>query len=549
MARSPLAGMPAPPSLLVDVHALLAAYVDLHPDPHDPAQQVSFGTSGHRGSSLRRTFNEDHVVAIAEAIARDRKRRAITGPLFVGRDTHALSEPALQSVVEVLAGHEIEVRYDAARGFTPTPVVSHAILTHNRGRSQGLADGIVITPSHNPPSDGGIKYNPPDGGPADTDVTGVVQEEANRILGEGLRGVRRIAGEAAWKASSVRPHDYLSEYVEDLDTVVDLEAIRGSGLKLGVDPLGGSSLPVWQRIEEVHRLGIAIVDDRIDPTFSFIPVDHDGKIRMDCSSPDAMAGLLRLRDRYDVAFGNDPDADRHGIVTRRAGLLNPNHYLAVAIDYLFGDGREWPSQIGVGKTLVSSSVIDRVVAARGRRLVEVPVGFKWFVPGLHGGTLGFGGEESAGASFLRRRPAPWSTDKDGLIPALLAAEMTARDGRDPGARFESLAGRFGDPAYNRVDAPAAAAQKAALARLSPQDVRATSLAGEQIERILTRAPGNDAPIGGVKVISQSAWFAARPSGTEDVYKIYAESFRGEDHLARVLEEAQQLVDATLAGVA
>ncbi len=549
MARSSLAGKPAPPSLLIDVPKLLAAYADRHPDPQDPAQQVSFGTSGHRGSSLHRTFNEDHVLAIAEAIARYRGRRAITGPLFVGRDTHALSEPALQSVVEVLAAHEIEVRYDAARGFTPTPVVSHAILTRNRGRTEGLADGIVITPSHNPPSDGGIKYNPPDGGPADTDVTGEIQEEANQILTEGLRGVRRMAGPAAWKASSVRPHDYLREYVEDLDTVVDLDAIRGSGLKLGVDPLGGSSLAVWQRIEETHRLGVDIVDDRVDPTFSFIPVDHDGKIRMDCSSPDAMAGLLRLRDRYDVAFANDPDADRHGIVTRQAGLLNPNHYLAVAIDYLFGDGRTWPDQIGVGKTLVSSSLIDRVVAARRRRLVEVPVGFKWFVSGLHDGTLGFGGEESAGASFLRLVPAPWSTDKDGLIPALLAAEMTAREGRDPGARFEGLADRFGRSAYNRLDAPAGAAQKAALGRLRPEDVRADTLAGEEIKQVLTRAPGNDAPIGGVKVLSENAWFAARPSGTEDVYKIYAESFRGEDHLAQVLREAQQLVDQTLAGAA
>ncbi|MGH7922729.1 MAG: phosphoglucomutase (alpha-D-glucose-1,6-bisphosphate-dependent) [Candidatus Dormibacteraceae bacterium] len=548
MARSPLAGKAAPASLLVDVPALLSAYASEHPDPRDPGQRVSFGTSGHRGSSLSRTFNEDHVLAIAEAVARDRERRGIDGPLFLGRDTHALSGPALQSVVEVLAAHQVEVRYDAARGFTPTPVVSHAILTHNRGRTQGRADGILITPSHNPPADGGIKYNPPNGGPADTDVTGVVQEEANQILAGGLRGVRRISGEAAWRATSVRPHDYLSEYVDDLAAVVDLDAIRASGLTLGVDPLGGSSLPVWQRIEETHRLGITIVDQRVDPTFSFVPVDHDGKIRMDCSSPDVMAGLLRLRDRYDVAFANDPDADRHGIVTARAGLLDPNHYLAVMIDYLFGGGRDWPAGIGVGKTLVSSSLIDRVVAARGRRLVEVPVGFKWFVEGLAGCTLGFGGEESAGASFLRRTPAPWSTDKDGLIPCLLAAEMTARGGRDPGVRFERIAGEFGLPAYRRVDAPADAAQKAALGRLTPSDVRATRLAGEDIRQVLTEAPGNAAPIGGVKVTSDSAWFAARPSGTEDVYKIYAESFRGPEHLSRVLGEAQSVVDGALAGI-
>ncbi|MFZ0217199.1 MAG: phosphoglucomutase (alpha-D-glucose-1,6-bisphosphate-dependent) [Candidatus Dormiibacterota bacterium] len=535
--------------MLIDPSRLLQAYTEDAPDPGDPAQRVSFGTSGHRGSSFRRTFNEAHVLAIAEAVCRDRRRRGIDGPLFVGRDTHALSEVALQSVVEVLAAHEIEVRVDADRGFTPTPVVSHAILTHNRGRRTGLADGLVITPSHNPPADGGIKYNPPNGGPADVDVTKAVEREANQLLQDRLRGVRRLAGAAAWQAPSVRAHDYLSEYVDDLGTVVDLDPIRGSGLRLGVDPLGGASVAFWERIVDRHRLPIEIVDARIDPTFSFVPVDHDGKIRMDCSSPDAMAGLLALRDRFDVAFANDPDADRHGIVTRGAGLLDPNHYLAVAIEYLFGEGRSWPAAIGVGKTLVSSGLIDRVVAALGRPLFEVPVGFKWFVEGLATATLGFGGEESAGASFLRRVPAPWSTDKDGLIPCLLAAEMTARDGRDPGHRFDAIAARHGLPSYRRVDAPADSTQKEVLGRLTPDLIDASTLAGEPVRHILTAAPGNGAPIGGVKVVAENAWFAARPSGTEDVYKIYAESFLGDDHLARVLTEAQAVVDRALASVA
>jgi phosphoglucomutase len=528
----------APPAgRLVDIARLTAAYFEGHPDVSMPGQRVAFGTSGHRGTSLDGTFTESHILAITEAICRHRRREGIDGPLFIGRDTHALSEPAYRTATEVLAAHGVSTLGDA--GFTPTPAVSHAILRYNRGRTSGLADGIVVTPSHNPPEDGGFKYNPPSGGPADTGVTGWVQAEANRLLAGGLAEVRRAAPEVA-------PHDYLGEYCGDLVGVIDLDAIRGAGLRLGVDPLGGSSVHYWPAIAERWGLDLEVVNDRVDPTFAFMPPDWDGKIRMDCSSPYAMAGLIGLKDRFDVAFGNDPDADRHGIVTRGAGLLNPNHYLAVAIAYLFDGGRSWPAATAVGKTLVSSSMIDRVTAGLGRRLHEVPVGFKWFVDGLLDASLGFGGEESAGASFLRLDGGAWSTDKDGLILALLAAEITARTGRDPGERYEALTGRYGRPAYRRVDAPASAAQKQALSGLTRDRVRAAELAGEPVRQILDAAPGNGAPIGGVKVVAESCWFAARPSGTEDIYKIYAESFQGDEHLARVLSEAQSIVDAAIA---
>jgi phosphoglucomutase len=539
------AGRPPDPSTLVDVGALVRAYYDEKPDPSVPAQRVAFGTSGHRGSSLAAAFNEPHILAMTEAICRWRGRRGIDGPLFLGRDTHALSEPAFRTAVEVLAGHGVDVMVDAAGGYTPTPAVSHAILTWTQGRRDHLADGIVVTPSHNPPDDGGFKYNPPNGGPADTDVTGWMQDEANRLLAAGLDGVPRVPYERAASGASVHRHDYVGAYVGDLGAVVDLDAIAGSGLRLGVDPLGGASVAYWAAIGDRHGLDLEVTNDAVDPTFRFMHVDWDGKIRMDCSSPYAMAGLIELKDRFDVAFGNDADADRHGIVTPGAGLLNPNHYLAVAIAYLFGGEREWPAGTAVGKTLVSSGMIDRVTADLGRRLVEVPVGFKWFVDGLLDGSIGFGGEESAGASFLRRDGTAWTTDKDGIALCLLAAEMTARGGRDPGDRYEALAGRFGHPAYRRVDAPATPEQKAALGKLSPDHVTASELAGEPITGVLTTAPGNGAPIGGVKVTTEHGWFAARPSGTEDVYKVYAESFRGEEHLERILEEAGRVVDAAL----
>jgi phosphoglucomutase len=539
------AGRPPDPSTLVDVGALVRAYYDEKPDPSVPAQRVAFGTSGHRGSSLAAAFNEPHILAMTEAICRWRGRRGIDGPLFLGRDTHALSEPAFRTAVEVLAGHGVDVMVDAAGGYTPTPAVSHAILTWNQGRRDHLADGIVVTPSHNPPDDGGFKYNPPNGGPADTDVTGWMQDEANRLLAAGLDGVPRVPYERAASGASVHRHDYVGAYVGDLGVVVDLDAIAGSGLRLGVDPLGGASVAYWAAIGDRHGLDLEVTNDAVDPTFRFMHVDWDGKIRMDCSSPYAMAGLIELKDRFDVAFGNDADADRHGIVTPGAGLLNPNHYLAVAIAYLFGGEREWPAGTAVGKTLVSSGMIDRVTADLGRRLVEVPVGFKWFVDGLLDGSIGFGGEESAGASFLRRDGTAWTTDKDGIALCLLAAEMTARGGRDPGDRYEALAGRFGHPAYRRVDAPATPEQKAALGKLSPDHVTASELAGEPITGVLTTAPGNGAPIGGVKVTTEHGWFAARPSGTEDVYKVYAESFRGEEHLERILEEAGRVVASAL----
>jgi phosphoglucomutase len=539
------AGMPPDPSTLVDVDALVRAYYDEKPDPSVASQRVAFGTSGHRGSALEAAFNEPHILAMTEAICRWRARQGIDGPLFLGRDTHALSEPAFRTAVEVLAGHGVDVMVDAAGGFTPTPAVSHAILTWNQGRREHLADGVVVTPSHNPPDDGGFKYNPPNGGPADTDVTGWMQDEANRLLAAGLDGVPRVPYERAASGANVHRHDYVGAYVGDLAAVVDLDAIAGSGLRLGVDPLGGASVAYWEAIGDRHGLDLEVTNDAVDPTFRFVHLDWDGKIRMDCSSPYAMAGLIELKDRFDVAFGNDADADRHGIVTPGAGLLNPNHYLAVAVAYLFGGERDWPATTAVGKTLVSSGMIDRVAADLGRRLVEVPVGFKWFVDGLLDGSIGFGGEESAGAAFLRRDGSAWTTDKDGIVLCLLAAEMTARGGRDPGDRYEELAGRFGRPAYRRVDAPATPEQKAALGKLSPDHVTASELAGEPITEVLTTAPGNGAPIGGVKVTTEHGWFAARPSGTEDVYKVYAESFRGEEHLERILEEAGRVVDAAL----
>jgi phosphoglucomutase len=541
MSVSERAGRLPDPESLVDVDALIGAYYDERPDPAVAGERVAFGTSGHRGTSTAATFNEAHVLAVAEAVCRYRTANDIDGPLFLGRDTHALSEPAARTIVEVLAAHDVTVMVDASDGFTPTPAISHAILTHNRGGG-GTADGIVVTPSHNPPEDGGVKYNPPHGGPADTDVTGWIQDEANRLLEDGLREVKRTN-----ERGSVERHDYVSAYVDDLPSVVDLALIRESGLKLGVDPLGGASAAYWAAIIERHGIDLTITNDQIDPTFRFVPVDWDGKVRMDCSSPYAMAKLTELADRFDVAFANDPDADRHGIVTPGAGLLNPNHHLAACIAYLFGGNRDWPDGTGVGKTLVSSAIIDRVVADLGRRLYEVPVGFKWFVGGLLDGSLGFGGEESAGASFLRLDGSAWSTDKDGLVPCLLAAEMTARTGADPGATFDALAERFGRPSYRRVDVAASAEDKRVLASLSAEQVTDEELAGEPISDVLTKAPGNGAPLGGVKVVSESAWFAARPSGTENVYKVYAESFRGDEHLAQVIAEAEQLVARALGG--
>jgi len=543
MSVSELAGRPADPSMLIDVDRLVRAYYEEQPDASVPAERVAFGTSGHRGSAADRSFNEAHILATTEAICRWRRQRGIDGPLYLGRDTHALSEPAFQTAVEVLVANQVETLVDATGGYTPTPAISHAILTHNRGRDRALADGIVVTPSHNPPSDGGFKYNPPHGGPAGSDVTGEIQDEANRLLADRLAGVQRIPYQRA--APELRSHDYLAAYVGDLSEVIDLDAVRGAGLRLGVDPLGGASVAYWGAIGERFGLDLTVVNDRVDPTFGFMTVDWDGKIRMDCSSEYAMAGLIALRDRFDVAFGNDADADRHGIVTSRAGLVNPNHYLAVAIAYLFGGGRDWPPATAVGKTLVSSSMIDRVVADLGRRLLEVPVGFKWFVDGLLDGSLGFGGEESAGASLLRRDGTVWTTDKDGIALCLLAAEVTARTGQDPGERYQGLTERFGSPAYRRVDAPATPEQKAALGRLAAEDVRADELAGEPIVEVLTAAPGNGAAIGGLKVVTEHGWFAARPSGTEDVYKVYAESFRGPEHLERIIGEAQALVSATL----
>jgi phosphoglucomutase len=538
------AGRPAEASQLVDVDRLIRAYYELRPDPAEPAQRVAFGTSGHRGSAFSTAFNEAHILATTEAICRYRRAQGTTGPLFIGRDTHALSEPAFRSALEVLAANDVEVRVDAADGYTPTPVISHAILVHNRGRREGLADGIVVTPSHNPPEDGGFKYNPPNGGPADTDATTWIGNEANALLSDGWDRLRRVPFERA-RAAAVE-HDFVGSYVGDLDSVVDMEAIRASGLRIGVDPMGGASVAFWPAIAERHGLDLTVTNDLVDPRFGFMTVDWDGRIRMDPSSPHAMARLVDLRDRFDVAVGNDTDADRHGIVTPAAGLLNPNHFLSAAVAYLFGGGRTWRADVAIGKTLVSSGMLDRVAADLGRRLLEVPVGFKWFVDGLLSGDLGFGGEESAGASFLRRDGTVWTTDKDGIIACLLAAELTARTGRDPGQAYAELTDRFGAPVYRRIDAPATPQQKAALGRLSADRVTASELAGEPLTGVLTRAPGNDAPIGGLKVTAEHGWFAARPSGTENVYKIYAESFVGEEHLDRLIGEARDLVDAALA---
>ncbi|MFF0311556.1 phosphoglucomutase (alpha-D-glucose-1,6-bisphosphate-dependent) [Streptosporangium sp. NPDC004379] len=539
------AGKPAQPSDLVDVARLVTAYYSLRPDPDEVGQRVAFGTSGHRGSSLRTAFNEDHILATSQAIVEYRAEQGIDGPLFLGADSHALSEPARVSALEVFAANGVRVLIDDRDGYTPTPAVSHAILTHNRGRTAGLADGVVVTPSHNPPSDGGFKYNPPNGGPADTDATSWIQDRANTLIREGLKGVRRVPYTRALAADTTGRHDFLGAYVDDLPSVLDIDAIRSAGVRIGADPLGGASVAYWGEIAERHRLDLTVVNPLTDPTWRFMTLDWDGKIRMDCSSPYAMASLIENREAYDVSTGNDADADRHGIVTPDGGLMNPNHYLAVAISYLYSHRPDWPAGAGVGKTLVSSGMIDRVAADLGRRLVEVPVGFKWFVPGLLDGSLGFGGEESAGASFLRRDGGVWTTDKDGIILALLASEIIATTGRSPSEHYAALTGRFGDPAYARVDAPASREEKAILSRLSAGQVTAGTLAGEPIREVLTSAPGNDAPLGGVKVVTESAWFAARPSGTEDVYKIYAESFEGPEHLARVQEAARDLVSQAL----
>ena len=545
----PLAGQPAPAELLIDPERLRREYYARRPDSADPAQRVSFGTSGHRGSSLRGSFNEAHVLAITQAICEYRKGQGVSGPLYVGRDSHGLSEPAQESALEVLAANGVQTLIDRDGGLTPTPVVSHAILTYNRARSAALADGIVITPSHNPPEDGGFKYNPPHGGPADTSVTGWIEERANALLALGLKGVQRMPYSEARRAATTHVHDFTSAYVADLGRVLDMEAIRSAHLKIGVDPLGGASVGYWAPIAERYGVELQVVNDTVDPTFRFMPLDWDGKIRMDCSSTYAMAKLIALRERFDIAFGNDTDADRHGIVTRSAGLMKPNHYLAAAIAYLFGQRRGWRTDAAVGKTIVSSTIIDRVAKKLGRRLYEVPVGFKWFVAGLGDGSLGFGGEESAGASFLRRDGTVWTTDKDGIIMNLLAAEIMARTGRDPAELYQELTRELGAPAYERIDAPASAAQKAALLKLSGADVTVTALAGEPIQAMLTTAPGNGAAIGGLKVITTEGWFAARPSGTEDVYKLYAESFRGEEHLRRIQSDARALIQDALARVA
>jgi phosphoglucomutase len=535
---SPLAGKPVTPSMLLNVPRLVTAYFTGKPDPGIASQRVAFGTSGHRGSAFDNAFNEAHILAISQAICHHRGRSGITGPLFIGIDTHALSEPALASALEVFAAHDIDVMLDEHGGYTPTPVISHAILTYNRNRKSGLADGIVITPSHNPPEDGGFKYNPPNGGPADTDVTGWIENTANTLLEKKLTGLRRIPYERARK--SPRRHDYVGSYVADLTNIVDMDAIRASGVKIGIDPLGGASIHYWQPIVERYGIAATIVNDAVDPTFRFMTVDWDGKIRMDCSSPYAMARLIGMRDTFDIAFANDTDADRHGIVTRSSGLMNPNHYLAVAISYLYGDRPGWNSNAAIGKTIVSSGIIDRVAAKLGRRLVEVPVGFKWFVDGLIGGALGFAGEESAGASFLRRDGSVWTTDKDGIILGLLAAEITARTTRDPGEAYDRLTRELGTPCYERIDMPATPEQKEQLKTVSPDRIAITELAGEPIRAKLTVAPGNGVAFGGIKVIAESGWFAARPSGTEDVYKVYAESFRSEDHLRQIQQQAKDM---------
>ncbi|MGH7572583.1 MAG: phosphoglucomutase (alpha-D-glucose-1,6-bisphosphate-dependent) [Gemmatimonadota bacterium] len=545
MKVDPRAGKPATPSMLVRVPRLMTAYYTRHPNVAVSAERVAFGTSGHRGSALDTAFNEDHILAITQAICDYRRQHGITGPLFLGADTHALSDSAWTSAIEVLAANGVIVLIDDAEGYTPTPVVSHAILTHNRARSRDLADGIVVTPSHNPPRDGGFKYNPPDGGPADTEVTGWIQERANGLLTDELREVKRIPFDRARRAATSRRHDYMHSYVRDLSSVVDMDALRGGGLALGVDPMGGAGVEYWGRIAEHFGVPITVVSEVVDPTFRFMSVDWDGEIRMDCSSPYAMQRLIGLKDRFDVAWACDTDHDRHGIVTRDTGLLSPNHYLAAAIGYLFAHRPEWPSTAGVGKTVVSTSMIDRVAARLGRPLVEVPVGFKWFVDGLLDGTLAFAGEESAGASLLRRQGTVWTTDKDGIVLGLLAAEMTAVTGRDPGELYEDLTRAFGDFAYERIDAPATPDQKAVLRQLSPSQITAKTMAGDRITNVLTNAPGNGAPIGGLKVVTENGWYAARPSGTEDVYRLYAESFKGSEHLGRIQEEAQAILRRAL----
>ncbi|MFP6846794.1 MAG: phosphoglucomutase (alpha-D-glucose-1,6-bisphosphate-dependent) [Thalassolituus sp.] len=545
MIINPLAGKLPPEEILVNVAKLVTAYYSEVPDPAIAAQRVAFGTSGHRGNSFNKSFNEAHVLAISQAICEYRKLQNINGPLFIGIDTHALSEPALVSSLEVLAANGVEVMIAPAGEYTPTPAISHAILCYNLGRTTGLADGIVITPSHNPPSDGGFKYNPTNGGPADTDVTKWVEQHANALLEDGLRGVKRISYEKALKAPTTQVYDFLNNYVNDLDSVIDMDAIRNAGVRMGVDPLGGAGVHYWPAIAERYKLDLTVKSQTVDTTFRFMSVDWDGKIRMDPSSPYAMQGLIALKDKFDIAFACDTDHDRHGIVTPSSGLMPPNHYLSAAINYLFQNRPDWKQDTAIGKTLVSSQMIDRVGAKLGRKVVEVPVGFKWFVDGLVDGSLGFGGEESAGASFLRRNGQVWTTDKDGLIPALLSAEIIAKTGRDPAQMYQDLAREMGEPIENRIQAAASPEQKAKLSKLSPEQVKSTSLAGEAITAVLTKAPGNDAAIGGLKVTTENGWFAARPSGTEDIYKIYAESFKGENHLLDILNEAQQIVDAAL----
>lgn len=545
MTLSPLAGKPAPPNLLIDLAALERAYFELKPDPNNPAQRVAFGTSGHRGSPFDRNFNQAHILAITQAICDFRKTKNFSGPLFMGKDTHAVSAPAERTALQVLAANGVETVIQIAEGFTPTPAISRAILAWNRKHPRACADGIVITPSHNPPRDGGFKYNPPEGGPADSATTQWIQNRANELLRGGNAGVKRVAYETARRASTTHTQDYVVSYVDDLANVIDFDAVRASGIKIGVDPLGGAALAYWQPIAEKYGLQLTVTNPKLDATFAFMTVDHDGKIRMDCSSPYAMAGLVSLKDDFDIAWGNDPDADRHGIVTRSSGLMNPNHYLAVAIEYLLTHRPQWRATSGVGKTLVSSSMIDRVVGALNRKLVETPVGFKYLAPGLFDSSFCFGGEESAGASFLRRDGTVWTTDKDGPLLGLLAAEITAVTGRDPGEHYQSMTARFGAPYYTRQDAPANAAQKAKLAKLAPTDVSATELAGEKILAKLTRAPGDNEPIGGLKVVTEHGWFAARPSGTEDIYKIYAESFISAQHLQALVEQAQTIVARAL----
>jgi phosphoglucomutase len=541
MALHPLAGKPAPRDILVNIPRLISAYYTVRPDAANPAQRISFGTSGHRGSSFNGSFNENHILAISQSLCEYRKAARISGPIFIGLDTHALSEPAFITALEVFGANSIEIIIQEGRGYTPTPVISHAILNYNRGHKTAQADGVVITPSHNPPEDGGFKYNPPSGGPAGSEITKIIENRANEILAKELSRIKRLLFQQVLPAGTTHHYDFIKPYVQDLQNIIDLEAISASGLRMGVDPMGGSGIAYWQPVKETYHLNLEVVNPLVDPTFSFMTVDKDGKIRMDCSSSSAMAGLINLKNSFDIAFGNDPDYDRHGIVTKTSGLMNPNHYLAVAIWYLFQNRPRWPAGTGIGKTLVSSSMIDRVAKSLQRKLVEVPVGFKWFVDGLLEGSIGFGGEESAGATFLRKDGSVWTTDKDGIIMDLLSAEITAKTGQDPAEHYLNLENQFGHPLYERIDAPADKQQKAILQNLTPQMITAKTLAGEKITAILTNAPGNQAAIGGLKVITENGWFAARPSGTEEVYKIYAESFSGAEHLRRIQQEAQQIV--------